>query len=182
MQTGKPFNEPTHQAISKTMTDTVQVREGITAGDILAVRDIAGSSGFFRKDEIEVAVGLAQESLEKGGESGYHFLFADLSGKPVGFICFGPIPCTIGSFDIYWMAVMEEIRGQGLGNKLLGEAERAVTRSGGRMIYIETSSTEKYEPTRRFYLKAGYVEEARLKDFYLEGDDKLIYSRAIPTS
>lgn len=164
------------------MTETVQIRESITAGDIEAVRDIAGSSGFFRKDEIEVAVGLAQETLEKGVESGYHFLFADLSGKPVGFICFGPIPCTIGSFDIYWMAVMDEVRGQGVGKELLREAETAVMRAGGRMIFIETSSTEKYEPTRRFYLKAGYLEEARLKNFYLDGDDKLIYSRAIPTS
>jgi hypothetical protein len=43
------------------------------------------------------------------------------------------------------------------------------------MICLETSSQGGYERTRRFYDQAGYVEEARLRDFYKPGDDRITY-------
>jgi hypothetical protein len=49
----------------------------------------------------------------------------------------------------------------------------------GRRIYIETSSQAKYAPTREFYRRCGYEPEAVLKDFYADGDDKLIYVKAL---
>ena len=42
---------------------------------------------------------------------------------------------------------------------------------------IETSSKDKYAPTRHFYQRLGYVENARIRDFYRLGDDLLIYGK-----
>lgn len=155
--------------------------------DAAAVRDIVASTGFFHDFEIDVAVELVEERLSKGLASEYHFVLADdASGRLVGYTCFGPVPCTVGSFDLYWIAVHESQRGRGLGQRLMSETEAAI-RHGvpdvkgssvrGRVIYIETSGREKYAPTQAFYGKCGYVLEARLRDFYDAGDDKLIYAK-----
>jgi len=143
------------------------------------VREIVVSSGFFSKAEIEVAVELVQLRLNKGIESGYHFLFAEEDKKVLGYSCFGPIPCTVESYDIYWIAVQEDLRRSGLGVELLKKVEEKIREMGGKRIYVETSSREQYEPTRLFYSRCGYRREATLKNFYSPGDDKVIYLRAL---
>ena len=51
--------------------------------DIAAIRRIVASTGFFRPDEIAVAVELVEERLARGLEaSGYHFVFAEDATAP----------------------------------------------------------------------------------------------------
>ena len=126
------------------------------------VREIVVSSGFFSEAEIEVAVELVQERLNKGVESGYHFLFAEQDQKVAGYSCFGPIPCTVESYDIYWIAVQQELRRSGLGVEILKKVEEKIREMGGKRIYVETSSREQYRPTRSFYRRCGYRREATL--------------------
>ncbi len=147
--------------------------------DIAAVRSLAEGTGFFRPDEINVAVELIEERLANGVDSGYYFHFADLDGEPAGYVCHGPIPCAIGSFDLYWIVVDKENQGKGLGLALMRLAESEAGSWGGRNMYIETSGKELYKPTQRFYEKAGYHVVARLPDFYDLGDDKIIYQKEL---
>lgn len=156
----------------------ITFRNTIQQQDIERVRQICTSTGFFREDETDVAVELVTEAFEKGQqESEYYFIFAMVGEETCGFVCYGPTPCTVGTFDLYWIVVDNSFRGMGAGLKLVEQTELALRSIHARKLYIETSSTEKYLPTRNFYLKAGYREEARLKDFYLQGDDKVVYAR-----
>ena len=143
------------------------------------VREIVVSSGFFSEAEIEVAVELVQERLNKGVESGYFFLFAERDQKLAGYSCFGPIPCTVESYDIYWIAVQQELRRSGLGVKILKNAEEKIRKMGGKRIYVETSSRQQYRPTRSFYSRCGYRREATLENFYSSGDHKVVYLRVL---
>ena len=79
------------------MTNVVIYREEAKQSDVKDVRMIAESSGFFNAAELEMAVELIEERLELGDESGYFFIFAERSGKAIGFTCFGPIPGTEGA-------------------------------------------------------------------------------------
>ncbi len=158
----------------------VSFRDQARPADGAAVRRILESTGFFYEHETAVAVELVDERLAKGEASGYHFLFAeDAGGNVLGYTCFGPIACTVGSFDLFWIAVHNDCRGQGLGQRLLRETERRTAGMGGRRIYIETSGRDQYEPTRAFYRRCGYVQEAVLAEFYGPGDDKTIYVKAL---
>jgi ribosomal protein S18 acetylase RimI-like enzyme len=154
-------------------------REEPLATDMETVREIVVSSGFFSDAEIEVAVELVQERLNKGLSSGYYFLFAERGGKVIGYSCFGPIPCTAESYDIYWIAVREDLRRSGLGARILNRVEQKISSMGGKRIYVETSSRDQYKPTQSFYKKCGYREEALLKDFYSPGDQKVIYLKLL---
>jgi ribosomal protein S18 acetylase RimI-like enzyme len=165
------------------MTDKVKCtfRETVTEQDKEIVEGILKSSGFFYDFEIEVAVELLDERLQVGPSCGYFFVFAEVEGKTVGYTCFGPVPCTKQSFDIYWIGVHESTRGQGIGALLLYETERIIKELGGNGVYLETSSREKYLPTRNFYLKCNYIIEAQIKDFYDFNDDKVIFVKRIQT-
>jgi GNAT superfamily N-acetyltransferase len=158
---------------------SVTLRRDVSAGDPALVRDITESSGFFYPEEVATAVELVDERLAKGEASGYSFVFADDGARTVGYACFGPIACTKASFDLYWIAVHADGRGRGLGTILLEESERLIRAAGGRRIYVETSSRPLYEPTRAFYLARGYLEEARLAEFYGPGDAKVIYVKEV---
>lgn len=154
-------------------------REEVRADDLERVREIVTSTGFFYAHEVAVAVELVQERLNKGLASGYHFLFAERDSQTVGYCCYGPIACTEGSFDVFWIAVHNQCRSQGVGKILLRETERLIAGLGGRCIWVETSGQEKYQPTRDFYVRARYQLEAVLKDFYGPGDDKLIFVKRL---
>jgi GNAT superfamily N-acetyltransferase len=158
---------------------SVTLRRDVLAGDPQIVRDITESTGFFYAEEVDTAVELVEERLNRGEASGYSFVFADDGGRSVGYACFGPIACTKASFDLYWIAVHADGRGKGLGTTLLDESERLVREAGGHRIYVETSSRPLYEPTRAFYLARGYREEARLAEFYGPGDAKVIYVKTV---
>lgn len=161
------------------MKSLIVYRNNVLPEDKENVREILTSTGFFYDFEIEVAIELVEEFLEKGTGSGYHFLFAELEGRTVGYSCFGPIPCTSHSFDLYWIGVHNDFRGKGIGKEILAESERRMHKAGGKKIFIETSSTDKYIPTRKFYLDCGYTECALLKEFYGPGDHKHIYEKAL---
>lgn len=143
------------------------------------IREIVDSTGFFSEEEVEIAVELVDERLSKGIPSGYHFLFAESDGRVIGYTCFGPIPGTMESYDLYWIAVRNDLRGAGIGRKLMQAAETEILSMGGKRIYVDTSSRDLYKPTHAFYLNSGYKEEALLKDFYSPGDDKLIFVKVI---
>lgn len=142
-----------------------------------AVRAIVERTDFFRADEVDVAVELVDEHLARGLASGYHFVFAETEGTVVGYACYGPIACTVASYDLYWIAVDPTQQGQGIGRKLIRATEVKIAAAGGQRIYIDTSGQPKYSPTRAFYERSGFRCAARLVDFYAPGDDRLIYEK-----
>lgn len=159
--------------------DAIQWRSEPHQGDIEAVRDIVASSGFFNGEEIDIAMELVQERLGHGAASGYHFIFAETGGMVTGYACYGPIAGTQSSFDLYWIAVHQSGRRGGLGRAIMRRAEAAIAAAGGSRVYVETSSRPQYEPTRAFYLRLGYRQDAMLADFYGPGDGKVIYLKEV---
>lgn len=143
------------------------------------VRRLVESTGVFSPGEVDVAVELVDDRLKLGQQSDYHFVFAEQEGRAVGYTCYGRIPLTAFSIDLYWIAVDKTMHGQKIGRALLEKSEELCRQLGGRQIYIETSNRHQYAPTRGFYLRCGYHQEALLKDFYDVGDDKVIYMKEV---
>ncbi|MCX6280003.1 MAG: GNAT family N-acetyltransferase [Bacteroidetes bacterium] len=160
--------------IEKTLKQ-ITFRSMVRPDDIEIARNILISSGFFYEIEIPVALELVQDGLENGTHSDYHFLFAEVEGRTVSYSCFGHIAGTEGSFDLYWIVTHNDFRGQGIGKILLEETHRVIREMGGRILIAETSTLEKYAPTRHFYLSSGYLKEAQIDDFYKIGDGKVSF-------
>jgi ribosomal protein S18 acetylase RimI-like enzyme len=157
----------------------INFRTDVRPEDMEAISEIVVSTGFFYDFEIPVAVELAEARLIEGESSGYYFIFAEVDGKTVAYSCFGPIAMTQGGFDLYWIVTHNDYRAMGIGKILLEETHKATKALGGRYIIAETSSLEKYTPTRQFYIKNNYSKEAEIADFYKVGDGKVIYLKRL---
>jgi GNAT superfamily N-acetyltransferase len=161
----------------------LELHEELTPGDAARIHALTTATGFFTAEEAAIAQELAEEQLTRGAASGYHFLLAEEAGELLGFVCFGPIPCTRGAYDLYWIVVRPDRQGGGLGRLLLAAAEARMAATGGLRVYIDTSSRPQYAPTRAFYRACGFDQEALLADFYDHGDGKVIFCKVLdPTS
>ena len=148
--------------------------------DRQAVLDLVESTGFFHPGEVSIAAEVLDDALGEGPEGHYQsFTADDHDGHPVGWVCYGPTPCTVGTFDLYWIAVAPGRQGRGLGKALMAHAEKLIAERGGRLVVVETSGAERYHATRQFYLRVGYQEAARIRDFYAPGDDKVVFTKCL---
>ena len=150
----------------------------MTRSDKPAVMDLIRATGFFRPDELLVAEELIDVYLNRPDQKDYAIVVAETENSDVtGYLTWGPTPMTIGAYDLYWMAVSPKHQGKGIGRELVAWLEKKIAELKGRLILIETSSTARYEPTRRFYLGLNYREIARIPDYYESGDDRVIYGK-----
>jgi acetoin utilization deacetylase AcuC-like enzyme/ribosomal protein S18 acetylase RimI-like enzyme len=156
-----------------------QWREDPRPSDREGVRALVAAAGVFSTEEATIAADLVEERLARGTDSGYWFCFAERGDRLVGYSCYGPIPGTEARFDLYWVAVSPEHRRGGLGRELLRRTEEEIKARGGRRLYIDSSTSERYEPARRFYQACGFHKVAVLPDFFRDGDGKIIYTKTL---
>jgi ribosomal protein S18 acetylase RimI-like enzyme len=157
----------------------IDFRWALRRDDPARIGRLVAATGFFSAEEERIAIELAEERFAKGVASGYEFVTAERRGELVGYACYGPIPGTQTSHDLYWIVVHPDCQGHGLGRRLMQLAEHAVANAGGTRVYVDTSSRAQYAPTRAFYERAGYAQAALLEDFYAPGDGKVIYVRVL---
>lgn len=158
---------------------SLNLRYEVRESDLISVREIVASTGFFHPPEVDVAVELVEERLRRGDASGYHFAFLEQHDHPIAYACFGPIACTASSFDVYWIAVHRNHQSKGIGRWLMSLTEDLIRTHSGQRIYVETSGRPDYLPTRTFYDRCGYIPAAELPEFYGPGDSKVIYLKVL---
>lgn len=146
----------------------------LIAADRARIEEITRAVGRFRDDEIPVALEVFDAAVREDADGSYHILGAELDAGLVGWICWGPTPCALGTYDLYWMAVDPEVQGSGIGTALLTEMERRLARVA-RLIIIETAGRADYSATRAFYQARGYSPVATIPDFYAPGDDQVVF-------
>ncbi|MBN1930668.1 MAG: GNAT family N-acetyltransferase [Desulfobacterales bacterium] len=167
------------EAGSPSAADPIHFEYEPLSEDRQNVRRLVEATGFFYPDEVDVAEELVEERLEKGDKSGYFFVLVRRCGRLIGYGAYGPIPCTVSSYDLYWIAVDPDFQGHGLGRRILDEIERLIRLSGGTRVYVETSSRPRYASTRKFYQSCGYRIESTLENFYAKGDGKVTFGKVL---
>ena len=149
------------------------------ADDVGRVRSLVATTGMFSAAEVDIAGDLVTERLTKGIRSGYHFILAERGSGLVAYACYGQIEGTQGSFDLYWIAVSPEEQRKGLGAHVYDRAGICHAQGRGQAYLCRYLILDRYAPTRGFYQQMGFVEEARLPDFYGDGDGKIIYVKSL---
>jgi len=157
-------------------TLTSPVLRQLTPADRGRIEALTRAVGVFRADEVPVALEVFDGAV--AGSPDYLALGAELDGRLVGWICWGPTPCTLGTFDLYWMAVDPAAQGAGVGSALITEMEQRLA-GVGRLIVVETAGRADYAPTRAFYEARGYRVAAVIPDFYATGDAQVIYAKTL---
>jgi ribosomal protein S18 acetylase RimI-like enzyme len=153
-----------------------------TPDDIPHLLQLTAGTGFFKPRDIDILREVLEDYFAETHEYGHLAVTSERDGAVLGFAYYAPVALTVGTWTLWWIAVEKQTQARGLGGELLRYAEDDVRRRGGRLMFIETSSVPIYEPTRRFYLKHGYEQEALLRDYYADGDSMVIFrKRLVPT-
>jgi ribosomal protein S18 acetylase RimI-like enzyme len=146
-----------------------------------AVLGILRSDGTFSDDEVTCALELIDLAVSQPGRD-YLVQVCEDEGRIIGYICYGPTPMTLGTWDLYWVATHAQARGRGVARRLVEAMEEELRGGGARVIRLETSQMEAYGAARGLYDRLGYLEVGRITDFYKPGDDLLIFAKHLPAA
>lgn len=149
----------------------------VTDADTETLVKLTASTGFFKPLEIEALQEVLDDFHSTNHDEGHRAFAWEEDGRILGYVYHAPTPMTDRSWHLYWIAVDPSQQGRGLGGKLLAFVEQDIRDLGGRLLIVETSTTEHYEPTRKFYLKYGYTLAASVADFYADGDGMAVFTK-----
>jgi len=147
----------------------------LMTSDLLPLRQILVATEAFTDIEVDCAMELLETVLNDPAQQDYQAIVTEYEGAVAGYVLYGPVPLTVGTYDLYWIATDPELHGKGVGRQLMKEVERRLRVADARLLCLETSSHGHYSRTRKFYELAGYQEESRIREFYRPGDDRITY-------
>jgi len=136
-------------------------------------------TGMFKPMEVQALREVLDDYFAFERDNGHFAVTREQDGRVVGFTYYAPAYMTDRTWYLYWIVVSKDQQGRGTGRVLLKAAEDHTRSLTGRLLFLETSSTPHYEPTRRFYLKHGYEITGVLKDYYCDGDDMVVFRKRL---
>ena len=149
-----------------------------TPEDTAAVVDLVVAAEMFSADDAWLVEGMLADYFETNKEHG-HVCVIDDEGGPLGVAYYQPKPAADRVWDLTMIAVRPAHQGRGRGAAMLRGVEEDLRAGGGRLLLVETSALARYDRTRAFYVKCGYEEEARIRDYWAEGDDLVVFRKAL---
>ena len=96
-------------------------------------------------------------------------------GRPISIGYCAPEKLTEGTYNLYAIGVRSDVQSKGTGSRMMNFIENYLKAKGHRILIVDASGADEFESTRKFYEKLGYNKEAVIRDFWKEGDDKIVF-------
>jgi N-acetylglutamate synthase-like GNAT family acetyltransferase len=139
--------------------------------DIPSLQSVIDETGLFPSEMLPDMI----EGFFSGDEHQSLWLTCEKDEEIIGFCYAIPEQLTNGTWNMLAIAVHPLKQGGGVGSTIVKHLESALHQRGHRVLIAETSGTDVFSTTRAFYRKNHYTEEARIRDFWAEGDDKIVF-------
>lgn len=146
----------------------------VKAADMTALKAVIDATGLFPSHLLDDMLA----GYFEGDAADDIWLTIDQS-DPVAVAYCSPERMAQGTWNLYLIAIHPASQGRGHGTALLRHIEAALAMRGERILLVETSGLPSFERTRAFYRKNGYTEEARIREFYQSGEDKVVFRKAL---
>ena len=147
------------------------------AADLPSLVALMEGTGMFAPEEIEGFADATASQLE-APEEGQRWTRAESGGAVIGAAYLAP-EMPDGVFNLLFLGVAPEHRRSGAGSRLLADAERHLREEGARLLIVDTSSGSAFVGAWGFYDANGYEEEARIRDYWSLGEDKITFRKAL---
>jgi len=147
--------------------------------DSAAILNLAIEAGMFPAHETDALSNVLADYFNGKLHDGHTWMSDEEAGELRGVVYYAPDVIADRTWYIYMIAVHPKFQGQGHGAALMQYVETTLQRSGQRLLLVETSGLPAYDRTQTFYKKCGYEKEARIRDFYAAGDDKIVFRKVL---
>ena len=142
--------------------------------DYESLIEIAIASGLFEPSQADMLAGMIRSPAETD-----IWFTAEMEQRPVGTAYLVPEKMTNGTWNLLFIAVHPNAQRQGLGTAILNHVQEWLRSQGERILIVETAGIADFDYVRHFYAREGFEQEARIRDFYDEGVDKVIFRKAL---
>ena len=142
--------------------------------DFDALVALATASGLFEPEQTDILAGM----LRSPDENDVWLTDVD-AGVPVGVAFMAQEKMTHGTWNLYWIAIAPERQRQGRGKAMLEYVQNWLIERGQRILLVETAGVDDFDYVRRFYSDNGFETEARIRDFYEAGVDKVVFRKSL---
>jgi ribosomal protein S18 acetylase RimI-like enzyme len=150
----------------------------IVHNDTAALLALAKAALPFEPTEIEELSNLLEHHFDPEVKS-RDFWFVDDDNGLVSVAYVAPERMTQGTWNLYLIAVHPDRQQQGRGTAILLHVEQMLAKRGERLLLVETAGTDDFEYVRAFYRQNGYTEEAKIRNFYVDGVDKIVFCKQL---
>ena len=157
------------------MTDA-SVR-GARSADFPALAAVAAATGMFSPEEMDFLQASMARHFE-APEEGHRWTVLHRRDAVIGAAYLAP-EMPEGVFNLLFIGVLPEHRRAGGATALLADAEAHLRAVGARLLVVDTSSLPRFAPARALYARHGHDEEARIRDWWAPGDDKVTFRKAL---
>ena len=142
--------------------------------DATALKALIDATGLFPGEMLDAMI-----SPYFAGEASADVWLTYDDGTPVAVAYHAPERMTSGTRNLLLIAVHPDRQGRGVGAALMAHVEAQLAASGERVLLVETSGLPEFARTRGFYAGLGYDEEARIREFYAAGEDKVVFRKSL---
>jgi ribosomal protein S18 acetylase RimI-like enzyme len=143
--------------------------------DILALQQVLDDTELFPSEMLPDMI----RGFLSGGDTAEIWLTCEVNGEPVGFCYATPEALAEGAWNMLAIAVQPSLQRAGYGAAIVAQLEDRLREQGQRILIADTSGVDDFAPTRAFYRKNGYTQEARIRDFWAAGDDKIVFWKSL---
>jgi len=103
------------------------------------------------------------------------FTYVDEHQTPLAIGYCVPEKLTDGTYNLLAIGVSKVAQGKGIASQMMSYIEHQLKLNGGRILIVETSSDEAQTAARKLYHNLGYTQAAVIKEFWKEGEDKIVF-------
>jgi len=99
--------------------------------------------------------------------------------KPIAIGYCVPEKLTQGTYNFLAIGVALTFQRMGIATEMMQYWEQLLKQKNARILIVETSGDPAQMAARNFYKKIGYIQEATIKDFWNDGEDKIIFLKKL---
>lgn len=150
-----------------------------TPGDAQAVVDLTVAAELFSAEESAFVTRMMADHFGPKADEGQICMVDDVEGELLGVAYYEPHPATDRTWELVMIGVHRDRHRLGRGAALLRHVEDDLRSRSQRLLLVETSALPAFDRARAFYRACGYDEEARVRDYYEDGDDMVLFRKVL---
>ena len=143
----------------------------VTSADIDELKKVVGSSELFPSEYLDEMI---SDYFNNSDTKDIWFKYFD-DNRPVAIGYCAPEKLTDGTYNLLAIGVSKDSQRKGVASEMMQYIEQLLRQKDGRILIVETSSDDAQIAARKFYQNIGYTQEAVIRDFWKDGDDKIVF-------